>query len=317
MKAIMLNGGPALRDDCPEPVPGEGEALVRVTLAGICRTDIELAKGYMNFRGIPGHEFAGVVESCESRPELAGRRVVGEINCPCNSCPTCMAGRGNHCPNRTVLGISGRDGAFAECLTLPAANLHEIPDNVPDERAVFTEPLAAAFEVLKQDAVRPSDSVLVIGDGKLGLLVAQVCSLACADVSLLGRHRERALTLAGKGVRCFFGDDLPAVQYDVVIECSGNPDAMANALPLCRPGGKLVLKTTVAGNHAVNLTVAVVNEITIIGSRCGPFEPALRALERGAIDTDALIEDTYPLELGVSALRKASEGGRLKMLLRV
>jgi len=314
VRAIEFDGDDLrLRTDYPDPVVPPGEALVRVHLAGICNTDLEILKGYMDFRGVPGHEFVGIVEHAEAR-DWVGKRVVGEINCSCWQCPTCRAGRPTHCPNRTTLGISGRDGAFAERLCLPLRNLHPVPDSVPDEEAVFVEPLAAALEILEQVHIRPTDRVAVIGDGKLGLLVAQVLSLTGAEVHLVGRHPEKMLLLEDRAV-LHLEENLGELQVDCVVECSGQPGGLALARTVLRPRGTLVMKSTYHGDVSVNLSALVVDEVTLVGSRCGPFAPALRLLERGLVSVQPLVSAVYPLSRWMEAFAAAQQKGVLKVLL--
>ncbi len=383
MQALVYDGQTLqVRDDYPRPVPPPGEALVRVRLAGICNTDLEIVRGYMGFRGVLGHEFVGVVEECAVRSEavrneaqseaerrlvrsearseaegrlagsearseaerrlvrseaqseaegrlagsearseaegrLIGQRVVGEINAYCGECPTCRAGRPTHCPHRTTLGIWGRDGAFAEYLTLPIRNLHVVPDGVPDEAAVFTEPLAAALEILEGVHIRPTDRVVVLGDGKLGLLVAQVLALLGGDLTVVGRHREKLAILARRGIPTALESEAEGLTADVVVECTGKPEGFAAARRILRPRGTLVLKSTYHGRVEADLTGLVVDEITLAGSRCGPFPPALRLLQRGLVDVLPLVSAVYPLAQGVEAFARAAEPGVLKVLLRV
>jgi threonine dehydrogenase-like Zn-dependent dehydrogenase len=327
MLALVYDGEALqVRDNYPQPVPLPGEALVRVRLAGICNTDMEIARGYMGFRGVLGHEFVGTVEECAAGSEpqseagcrtLIGQRVVGEINAYCGECPTCRAGRPTHCPNRTTLGIWGRDGAFAEYLTLPVRNLHIVPDGVPDEVAVFTEPLAAALEILEQVYLRPTDRVVVLGDGKLGLLVAQVLVLTGCDLIVVGHHREKLDILARRGIPTALESEAEGLTADVVVECTGKPEGFAAARRILRPRGTLVLKSTYHGQVEADLTGLVVDEIILVGSRCGPFPPALRLLQRGLVDVQPLISAVYPLARGVEAFARAAEPGVLKVLLRV
>jgi len=305
-----------LREDYPRPVPPPGEALVRVRLAGICNTDLEIVRGYMGFRGVLGHEFVGTVEEAEDR-SLIGQRVVGEINAYCGECPTCRAGRPTHCPHRTTLGIWGRDGAFAEYLTLPVRNLHTVPDAISDEEAVFTEPLAAALEILEQVHLRPTDRVVVLGDGKLGLLVAQALALMGCDLLAVGRHREKLAILARRGIPTLLEAEAEGLAADVVVECTGRPEGFAAARRILRPRGMLVLKSTYHGGVEADLTGLVVDEITLVGSRCGPFPPALRLLQRGLVDVQPLISAVYPLDRGMEAFARAAEPGVLKVLLQV
>ncbi len=313
MNALHLGSdGPSLVQKNPEP--RFGEAHVRVRLAGVCATDLELIKGYMGFEGTLGHEWIGEVESCEDA-RLVGQRVVGDINCPCGVCATCAAGRPTHCPSRTVLGIVGRDGAFAEHLSLPAANLHRVPDSVSDEAAVFVEPLAAACEILEQVQVRPSMRVLVLGTGRLGQLCARVLALTGADVAAIGRNPATLRLLPG-GIRSVALSDARAeVGADIVVDCTGNPDGIGLASSLLRPRGTLVLKTTVHDVGRIEPNRWVIDELTVVGSRCGPFEPALRLLASGAIDPRPLITARYALRDGLQALERAAAPGAVKVLI--
>jgi len=300
----------ALARDVPEPVPAPGEALVRVHLAGICRTDLEITRGYLGFRGTPGHEWVGHVVAAEEA-DLVGARVVGEINFACGVCPTCVAGLGRHCPARRVLGIVGADGAFADLVVLPARNLHRVPDSVPDRAAVFVEPLAAAFEVLEQVPVGPGVRAVVLGDGKLGVLVAQVLVGAGAGVVLVGHHAEKLARARRLGI----ATGPAGAGADLVVDATGAPGGLAAALALVRPRGTIVLKTTVAGEHRLDLAPAVINEVTVVGSRCGPFAPALAALAGGRIAVAPLVDAVYPLDDAVGAFTRAAEPGVLKVLI--
>jgi len=294
-----------------------GEALVRVVLSGICNTDLEIARGYAGFNGTIGHEFVGVVEDSPDGA-LRGRRVVGEINAGCGKCDLCRTGDSRHCASRTVLGIHGRDGAHAEFLQLPAINLLPVPDSVPDEHAVFTEPLAAACGILDRIGIVGEDRVAVIGDGKLGLLCAQVLVLTGASVLLVGKHSSKLRIAERRGI----ATATPAVaakhtrQFDIVVEASGAAPGFALALELLRPKGQLVLKSTFHGKTEMDAARIVVDEIAIVGSRCGRFGPALDLLKRRAIDVDSLISEEYPLANGVHAMRRAGTRGVLKVLLR-
>ena len=316
MKALVFDGTLVLEEDYPTPAPPPGEALVRVTTAGICNTDLEIVRGYMDYRGVLGHEFVGVVETCDDEG-LVGRRVVGEINAVCGQCPTCLAGSPTHCPERTTLGIWKRDGAFAEYLTLPAENLHPVPDGVSDDEAVFVEPLAAALEILEQVHVRPTDRVVVLGDGKLGLLVAQVLSLTGCHLTALGRHRSKLSILDKAGIETRLSDEGLDIKADVVVDCTGHPNGFDLARAMVKPRGRLVMKSTFHGDLALNISSLVVDEVTLVGSRCGPFAPALRLLERGLVDVRSLIHARYPLQDGLAAFEKAQEPGVLKVLLTV
>jgi threonine dehydrogenase-like Zn-dependent dehydrogenase len=303
-----------LRDDRPRPEPPPGEARVRVLRAGVCNTDLELVRGYYPFAGIPGHEFVGRVEAAPGAEVWVGKRVVGEINAVCGECPTCRAGRKTHCERRTVLGISKRDGAFAEYLSLPVANLHEVPDGVPDEVAVFTEPLAAALEVGEQVRLGPGDRLVVIGSGKLGNLVAQAMSLTGCGVLVIGRNPATLGILAARGLRTGTAADLPERGADVVVECTGNPDGLALALRAVRPRGTVVLKSTYHGRATLDLGPVVVDEVTLMGSRCGPFPPALALLARGQVDVRPLFEASYPLSDATAAFDHATRPGARKVL---
>jgi len=330
MKALVFDNGLHFQTDYPAPVPKQGEALIRITRAGICNTDIEIIKGYMNFRGIPGHEFAGVVEKCEDRG-MIGKRVVGEINIGCNSCSFCKNNMRNHCPERTVLGILNRNGAFAEYITLPVSNLHVIPDSVTDDEAVFAEPLAAAFEILRQVAVTSADKVCVLGDGKIGLLVAQVLALTGCDLVLKGKHSEKLNIVKEMGIRTEIvsTDKADAIheaplqnktgknQFDIVIDCTGSPSGISNALDIVRPAGKIVLKTTVAETDPLDVNRFVIGEITLIGSRCGPFLPAIHAIEKKSVRLSNLVSAKFPLESGLKAMEFASRRGILKVILEL
>ena len=319
MKALRFENGQLKLADLGVPAR-EGEALVRVRLAGVCNTDLEIVRGYAGFEGTLGHEFVGEVERAPGAPELEGRRVVGEINAGCGRCQLCRAGDSRHCPARTVLGIVGRDGAFAEYLTLPATNLLPVPDEVSDERAVFTEPLAAACGISERVKIEAETRVAVVGDGKLGLLCAQALKAATgAGVTLVGRHERKLEIVRGRGVRAFKADELPASydrSFDVAVEASGSPAGFETALRLLKPRGALVLKSTFHGTTELNTAPVVVDEISIVGSRCGRFKPALELLRRNAVETDALITDEFPLSEGPRALARAAEPGVLKVLLR-
>ena len=303
-----------LRDDVPLPVPPPGEALVRVLLAGVCNTDLEMVSGYYPFAGVPGHEFVGRVDRAPDRPELVGRRVVGEINASCGACATCRAGRPTHCEKRTVLGIRERNGCFAEYLALPVANLHPVPDSLADDAAVFAEPTAAALEVLQQVPIGRGDRVVVIGAGKLGSLVAQVLASAGCDLVAVGRSRRSLAVLASFGIETALAVDVPDRSADVAVECTGNPEGLALARKAVRARGTIVLKSTYRGESTLNLSSIVVDEISLVGSRCGPFPLALEALSTGAVKTAPLVEARYPLGQGLAAFEHAARPGALKVL---
>ncbi|MDK1030440.1 MAG: alcohol dehydrogenase catalytic domain-containing protein [Planctomycetia bacterium] len=313
MKAYVVDGKARLVEDYPKPTPGEAEALLRVDLAGICGTDLEITRGYMEFRGVCGHEFVGTVVS----GARAGRRVVGEINCVCGGCDMCRAGMTSHCRRRTVLGIAGRDGAFAEYLALPEANLHFVPDEVSDEQAVFVEPLAAAFQVVKQVQFDEAWEVVVLGAGRLGQLVARVLSAAGVQPMVIGKHSAKLAVLENVSVRtCLLSDAQPAKTAHVVIECTGSAGGLAVAMEFVRPRGTIILKSTIADTSGMNLSPIVVDEITVVGSRCGPFPDALSALSKGEIDITGLVTATYNLDDADAAFEKAAEPESLKVLLK-
>src|SRR3990172_1780058 len=315
MRALFFDNNLRYLTDYLVPEPGENEALIRVTCAGICNTDLEIVKGYMNFRGVPGHEFVGVVERCGNKA-LEGKRVVGEINLSCGNCLYCKSGLRNHCYNRSVLGILGKDGAFADYVTLPTGNLHPVPDSVPDEEAVFVEPLAAAFEILEQVGIGAEDRVCVLGDGKLGLLTAQVVSLTGCALVMGGRHKEKLSILERRGIEPKLSSDITERVFDCVIDCTGSSLGIEAAMKLVRPKGTIVLKTTVAKRDNIDMNAIVIDEITLVGSRCGPFEPAIQALEMKTVDVIHLISRTFPLSEGVEAFNFASGKGILKVLLK-
>jgi threonine dehydrogenase-like Zn-dependent dehydrogenase len=313
MKALWLEDGVLSLRERPVPVAGD-EALVRVRLSGICGTDLELARGYYPFTGVIGHEFVGdVVQSPD--PAWIGARVVGEINAGCGGCEACRAGRPTHCEQRTVLGIVGRDGAHAEYLRLPLGNLHRVPDSVSDEAAVFTEPIAAAVEILQQVHVLPTDRVLLVGAGRLGQLVAQVLALTGARLRVVAKHDAQRALLAARGIATIESDEIEPRRWDIVVEATGSPSGFDLAAAALRPRGTLVLKSTYRGEITLALAPFVVDEITIVGSRCGPFAPALRLLERGEIDPTPLIAARYPLEHAVEAIEAAARPGMMKVLL--
>ncbi|MBN1936880.1 MAG: alcohol dehydrogenase catalytic domain-containing protein [Anaerolineae bacterium] len=316
MRALVYNNKLELHRAYPEPQVVPGEAVIRVLLAGICNTDLEVARGYMGFRGVLGHEFVGVVEGAPD-PARIGQRVVGEINCACGECPTCRRGDGMHCPTRTTLGLQGRDGALADLCRLPLRNLHRVPDELCNEQAVFVEPLAAALEITERIHIRPTDHVIVIGDGKLGLLTAQVLRLTGCELQVIGRHSDKLSILRKHNVRTLLEADVPAgLQSDIVVDCTGHQDGFTLARHLVRPRGTLVLKSTFYGDGRINLSSLVVDEISLIGSRCGPFAPALRLLAQGLIDVESLIDSTYPLDDGLAAFERATTRGVLKVLVK-
>lgn len=307
MLAVHLeNGAVSVREE-PLPEAPPGHARIRLRLAGICSTDLHLQRGYYGFCGRPGHEFVGEVE---------GRRVVGEINLACRNCDWCARGLMRHCPNRTVLGIVRHPGAFAEYLTLPVANLHEVPAGIPDEHAVFTEPIAAACEILDQVALPPGAVVAVLGDGKLGLLIAQVLRLHGAGVHLYGRHRAKMDTVAPLGIESRLATDRNSGEtYEYVVDATGSAAGLESAIQMTRPRGHLILKSTVHNKVSIDTAPIIVNELVLVGSRCGRFEPALELLASGKLILDPLFSDRFPLAEAEKAFRRAAEPGVLKVFL--
>ncbi|HTY25478.1 MAG TPA: alcohol dehydrogenase catalytic domain-containing protein [Desulfomonilaceae bacterium] len=317
VKALVFREKLAL-EEVPKAIPGPGEALIKVSIAGICKTDVEISRGYMDFQGIPGHEFVGIVESSPD-PRQVGTRVVGEINVGCGNCSQCRQGLERHCLSRTVLGILGRNGAFAEYLTLPASNLVCVPASLPDEKAVFVEPLAAALEILDQVAIRPTDRVLVIGDGKLGLLVSMALRPTGCDLQLVGKHPRKLDLFARLGgsvqvLEHFSGSEHG---FDVVVEASGHPSGWEFALKMVKPRGTIVLKSTFHGSFNFNPAPLVINEITVVGSRCGKFAPALRLMESGIIDPTPLISGSFRLEDIEEAFKRSVEKEYIKVLVKM
>jgi threonine dehydrogenase-like Zn-dependent dehydrogenase len=315
MKALYFDGTDFAFRDVPEPEPADGESLIRIKLAGICATDIEIGRGYMQYTGIPGHEFVGVVEQ-SSNASLVGKRIVGEINCACGSCAFCRLGHPRHCSERTVLGILGRDGCFAEYIVLPDKNLHLLPESMTDFEGVMVEPTAAAFRVVQQLPNLPGKRVAVTGDGKLGLLVAQALACEGASVCLLGNHPERRRIVAGRGIEfcpsASVNDAAMQGAFPAAVECTGTPDGPAAALSLLSPLGILVLKTTVTQPLHLPSQRLVVDEISVIGSRCGPFPRAIEALEKKEVEVEAMFDRSFPLEQAAEALKHAAKPGILK-----
>lgn len=299
------------------PQPGKpNEALIKIRRAGICSTDLELVKGYYPYTGVIGHEFVGEVVEAEDRSWI-GRRVVGEINVTCGRCEQCLNGRSTHCESRSVLGIINRDGTFAEFTNLPIANLHRVPDSVPDEMAAFTEPLAAALEIQEQVQVKPTDRVLLVGAGRLGQLIAQTLALTGCDLRVVARHTRQQDLLKARGIRIISEGDALARPWgwDIVVEATGSPDGFSLARRAVRPRGTMVLKSTYKGDITVNFSSMVVDEINLVGSRCGPFEPALRLMESGRVDPTVLIAAEFKLGEALKAFERAAETGVLKVLL--
>jgi threonine dehydrogenase-like Zn-dependent dehydrogenase len=314
MRALCFDQQLAFRADYADPRPAPGESIVRVALAGICGTDLEISRGYMALRGVPGHEFVGRVTETDD-PQLRDKRVVGEINAACGRCRACIEGMGRHCPERTVLGILGRDGAFAEFLRLPNENLLIVPDSLSDEAAVFTEPLAAAYEILEQLYLGRNRSIAVLGDGRLGAMVAMTLRGEGFVPIVAGRHREKLDRLAALGLDARDESSLSG-KFDCVVDCTGRGTGLARALDLVRPRGTIVLKSTAAAGAQINLAPVVVNEITVVGSRCGRFGPALEALASGKVDPRPLINCTFALEDGAAAFAAAARPPNFKILLR-
>lgn len=327
MQALVLtDDGPQYTKSYLSPDPQAGEAMIQVRLAGICATDLQLMDGYKRgYRGVLGHEFVGEVVDAPGDAEWVGRRVVGEINVGCGKCALCRRGLGKHCRQRTSLGIIGRDGAFADYCVLPLANLHVVPPELDDEQAVFAEPLAAALQILEQVHIAPETRVVVVGDGRLGQLIAQVLALTGCDLTVLGRHAEKLARLTARGIATVDvskseihadRDESGPVDADVVVEATGASGGFAAARSLARPGGTVVLKSTFAGQQPqVDLSGLVVDEVTLVGSRCGPFGAALRLLVQGRVDVMSLIDARYQLVEGIAALQTAATRGVLKVLL--
>lgn len=317
MRALVLDGSPHVSNSFPEPSRAEGEALVAVRVAGICDTDLQLAQGYMGFKGVPGHEFVGQVLEATT-PSWVGRRVVADINAGCGTCEDCLVGAGHHCATRTVLGILGRNGAFAERLVIPERCLVAVPDNVSDDRAVFAEPIAAALHVKKQLG-RTSEPVAVLGDGKLGLLIALCLSREGYTVNLIGHHREKLAIAAASSIATYLEEEASPLLGGMatVVEATGSAAGLALALRLCRPKGTIVLKTTVKTPLPVDLSLAVINELQIVGSRCGDLAEAMAALQQGRIEPTPLIAARYNLANAEAAFERAGTRGVLKVLVDV
>lgn len=315
MKATYFDGK-NLNYDNNYPTPKSDETLVRVNLAGICGTDLEILDGYMKYHGILGHEFVGTVEKSDN-PQLIGKRVVGEINAGCGICDSCKKGMERHCPNRTVLGILNRNGAFAEFLSLPEKNLHVISDSITDEQAVFVEPLAAAFEIKEQVSLQPQWSVAVVGDGRLAQLIIKVLKLTCPNITCFGRHQSKLAGILTGGVKIKIGIESSDEQsFDLVVEATGSNSGFSDTMKLIKPRGIVVLKSTIASRENLDLTPTVVNEITLIGSRCGLFKPAIDALATGMVSVDSMIDSTYPLEKFSEAVQHAKKPDTLKVFLK-
>ena len=291
----------------------QNEALIRIRKAGICSTDLELVKGYYPYTGVIGHEFVGEVIEADDASWI-GQRVVGEINAVCNQCEQCLNGRPTHCENRTVLGIVNRDGTFAECTQLPITNLHRVPESVPDEMAVFAEPLAAALEIQEQVQVKPTDRVLLVGAGRLGQLIAQTLALTGCDLRVVARHAHQQNLLKARGIRIISEEQIQPWRWDIVVEATGSPSGVSLARRAIRPRGTMVLKSTYKGEMSINFSSIVVDEINLVGSRCGPFEPALRLMESKQVDPTVLIAEEFKLSDALKAFEHAAKTGVLKVL---
>lgn len=318
MKAIVFDNELKLVTDYAKPVPKKGEALIRVTTGGICNTDYEITKGYMGYKGVLGHEFVGVVEEINGEDKsLLGKRVVGEINCGCKNCEWCYQGLERHCPNRQTLGIWQKDGCFAEYVVMPLSNLLEVADNVPDEQAVFVEPLAAAVEILEQLHIQPAQKVVVLGDGKLGLTISLALSASNIDVLLVGKHQNKLNIAKAQGVKTKIFEDLEIKkEWDFVVEATGSIAGFETALSLTKPRGTLVLKSTVAASKEFNLAPIVIDEIRVQGSRCGQFAPALRLLESNKIDFSPFVSGIFPVDKAMEAFEQNKVPNNLKILIK-
>ncbi|MFQ6083093.1 MAG: alcohol dehydrogenase catalytic domain-containing protein [Candidatus Aminicenantia bacterium] len=314
MEAIVYQKKSLQITDVPQPKPSKNEVLIKILKAGICNTDLEILKGYMDFEGILGHEFVGQIVEAKNKKWI-GKRVVGEINIGCGECEYCLSKKSNHCPQRRVIGIWKKDGVFTKYLTLPEKNLHLVPDSISDREAVFTEPLAAALQILDQINLKSDDKVLVLGDGKLGLLIAQVVSLTDVETFCLGKYERKLSILEKKGINFFFERDKISQKFDVIIEATGNKDGINHALEMIKPEGKIILKSTFFGQVNFDFSKIVINEISLIGSRCGPFDKALNLLKRKLINTEAMIDGDYFLNQGMIAFQEAQKKGTLKILI--
>ena len=315
MKATFFDGKKMILDK-NYPNPDYDETLVRVNLAGICGTDLEILDGYMQYNGILGHEFVGVIEK-SNNSDIIGKRVVGEINAGCGKCDSCVNGMERHCPSRTVLGILKRNGAFAEFLSLPEKNLHIIPDSISDEQAVFVEPLAAAFEINEQVSLKPEWNVAVVGDGRLAQLIIQVIKLTCSNITCFGKHEKKLEGLVQSGIKIKVGIESTDEQlFDLVIEATGSNSGFSDTMKLVKPRGTVILKSTIASRKNLDLTPTIINEITLIGSRCGLFKPAIEALASGKISVNSMIDSTFSLEKFEDAIIYAKKPDTLKVFLK-
>jgi threonine dehydrogenase-like Zn-dependent dehydrogenase len=316
MKSLVFDGRLQLHQNLPVPLRAEGDALIKICMAGICQTDLEITRGYMAFHGILGHEFVGMVEESDD-PSLTGKRVVGEINCVCGSCANCLSGMKRHCTRRTVLGIAGKDGAFAEYLVLPEENLHLVPDTISNEEAVFVEPLAACYRIIEQVCVQKEHTVLVLGDGRLGLLCAQVFKTVQCRVTLMGKHRGKLSLIDGTGINTRLIDEATGELFDMAVDCTGSPEGLQFALRAVKPQGIIIVKTTTASSRDLDVNSLVINEIQIRGSRCGPFPPAISALEKKKIRVLPLISHIFDFNDALEGFQAALQRGSLKILLQM
>jgi threonine dehydrogenase-like Zn-dependent dehydrogenase len=316
MQALVLKNNTISIEEVAIPQRQDNESLIKIHFAGICNTDIELTKGYMGFNGILGHEFIGTVIDSDNH-ELLNKRVVGEINLGCGKCTWCLSDMSRHCLSRTVLGIHKKDGVMAKFITLPDKNLHIVPDSITDEQAVFAEPIAAAFEILEQVHFQPGIKVLLLGDGKLGQLIARVLNSAGIKLLVVGKDESKIQLLKNLGIQTNLLEDFKAQEFPIVIEATGNSEGFLKAVECTQPRGTLILKSTIAENNGMNLAPVVVKEITLVGSRCGPFKPALKALELNKVKTEDLISEIFPLKEAESAFRSAIQPGTLKILLNI
>lgn len=321
MRALVFNNKLELKNDYTKPIPKENEALIKVKLVGICNTDYEITKGYMGYNGILGHEFVGVVEEINGKDKsLLGKRVVGEINLGCKNCDWCAKGLERHCPNRQTLGIFNKDGCFADYVTLPLSNLLEVNEKINDETAVFVEPLAAALEILEQLHIKPYEKVCVLGDGKLGLITALALNASNIDVTLIGKHQNKLDIAKEQNVKTVLLENLTQENnksFDVVVEATGRVSGFETSLSLVKPRGVLVLKSTIATGKELNLAPIVIDEITVLGSRCGQFAPALRLMEKNVIDFSKLVSSKLSFDDAVLGFEKNKEKDTIKILLEM
>lgn len=321
MRALVFNNKLELKQNFEKPTPKENEALIKVKLVGICNTDYEITKGYMGYNGILGHEFVGVVEEINSEDKsLLGKRVVGEINLGCKNCDYCAKGLERHCPNRQTLGIFNKDGCFADYVTLPLSNLLEVSEKINNETAVFVEPLAAALEILEQLHIKPYEKVCVLGDGKLGLITALALNASNVDVTLVGKHQNKLDLAKEQNVKTVLLENLKQddnKSFDVVVEATGRVSGFETSLSLVKPRGVLVLKSTIATGKELNLAPIVIDEITVLGSRCGQFAPALRLMEKNVIDFSKLVSAKLSFDDAILGFEKNKEKNTIKILLEM